>query len=86
MITIEEFNKHTQHDSNHPYILLKDEALKILEPVFESFPFLEESVDYSNRYRICVTKTNFELFFLPAMCYCEIIDSYWSSYKFNVNR
>jgi hypothetical protein len=84
-MTIEEFAKHIQQDSNQPHILLRDEALRILEPVFESFPFLRECVDYTNKYRVCITDTDFELFFLPAMCYCGIIDSYWSEYNFNVN-
>jgi hypothetical protein len=76
-ITLEEFHGHTI--AMQPSILLlKDSALEILDPIFETFPYLYDAINRTNKYRKYIYYTDFELFFLPAMRFCGIIDEYAS--------
>lgn len=63
----QEFYEHTVNDYGIPYILLKDEAVRMLKPVFENWPFLKEAINTHNKYRISVSKDDFDLFFVPAI-------------------
>jgi hypothetical protein len=62
----EEFYKHTV-SSGVGHLLLKDQALYMLRGVFENWPYLEGAINKENKYRINVLKSDFELFFVPAI-------------------
>jgi len=62
----EEFYSHTVN-SGVGHILLKEQALYMLEGVFENWPFLKGAVCFDNPYRVHVLTCDFELFFVPAI-------------------
>lgn len=62
----EEFYKHTVN-SGVGHLLLKEQALFMLEGVFENWPFLEGAIIKDNPYRIHVSTYDFDLFFVPAI-------------------
>lgn len=62
----EEFYKHTVN-SGVGHLLLKEQALQMLEGVLEYWPFLNGAINRENEYRIHILVHDFELFFVPAI-------------------